>query len=154
MKTLHDTVQQQQQQVAALAAQAQAPAQSAPSASRLQPHKPDPYSDTKASERPEAWIFTVDTFFVASRIQDPDGVVYVATLLRGSAALWWQSHVSTATATTLITTWEAFQKAFLEQFAPVSNVRHARDRLCTVLQTKSVAQYTTDVGPADPQHLG
>ena len=150
VNTLNATVQQTQQQVNALAAQVAtpaAPAAAVPAAvsavTRLKPHKPDPYSDTKVSGRPEAWVFTVDTFFTASGIQDPDRVTYVATLLRGAAALWWQSHVRTVAAASRITTWDAFQTAFLEQFAPVSNTHHAPDRLSTLYQTKSVTQYTS-----------
>ena len=109
---------------------------------RLKPAKPDTYSSVRSSGRPEAWLFTVGTYFAAAGLVDPHTITFVATLMRGSAALWWQSQVRTAISP--IATWEAFQQAFLEQFAPVSNVRHARDRLASLCQTKSVAQYTTE----------
>ena len=137
VSNLQATVSQQQQDSAALIAHAQAAPPVAPPASHLKPHKPDPFSSVKTSGRPEAWTFTVETFFDAANIQDPDRVTYVATLLRGPAALWWQSHVRTAAMR--ISTWSAFQTAFLSQFAPVSNVRHAHDRLSALYQTRSVA---------------
>ncbi len=141
VSALQNQVNAQGQQVAALAAVP--PVQAPPSVS-LKPPKPDSYSSVKSSGRPETWAFTVDTYFEAARISDPDRVTYVATLLRGPAAVWWQSHVTTASTLTRITTWEAFKVAFLLQFAPIGNVRHARDRLANCIQAKSVAQYTTE----------
>lgn len=113
---------------------------------RLKPARPDNFSSVRESGRPEAWLFTVSTYFQAAGITDPDTITFVATLLRGSAALWWQCHTRLVAEgiTAIITTWPAFQLAFTEQFAPVSNVRHARDQLSNLKQTKSVAQYVTE----------
>ena len=52
--------------------------------------------------------------------------------------------------------WVAFQTAFLAQFAPVSNVRHARDRLSTLYHDqvrRTVYHRVPEPGPADPQHV-
>ena len=112
----------------------------------LKPAKPDTFSNVRSSGRPEAWLFTIETYFEATGINDPHRVTFVATLLRGAAALWWQSHLRSVSDGSIarITTWAAFTASLLEQFAPVGNVRQARDRLRHLLQTKSVAQYTTE----------
>ena len=97
----------------------------------LKPARPDTFSSVRASGRPEAWLFVVDTYLEAAEITDPHTIRLVATLLRGPAALWWQSHVRSVrdAGAAPINTWALFQAAFTEQFAPVSNVRQARDRL-------------------------
>ena len=135
-----------QQQVNVLAAQLTAQTAVPSPVPRLKPTRPDTFSDVKTSGRPETWLFTVGTYFEAAGVADPYTVTFLATLLRGSAALWWQSHTLAVREATLtaIVTWEAFQRTFLEQFAPVSNVKQARDQLSALQQTKSVAHYTTE----------
>lgn len=92
--SLGQNIQILQQQVQALAAQPQpAPVAAAAAAVPiLKPAKPDTLSSVRSSGRPEAWLFTIDTYFEATGISDPHRVTFVATLLRGAAALWWQSH--------------------------------------------------------------
>lgn len=133
------------QEAEAAAASASAAAAAPAPVPKLKPAKPDTFSSVRASGRPEAWLFVVDTYLQAAEIPDPHTIRLVATLLRGSAALWWQSHQRSVreSGVAAITTWAAFQTAFIEQFAPVSNVRQARDRLRSLVQTKSVAEYTT-----------
>lgn len=62
-----------QQQVQALAAQPQ-PAPVAAAAATvpiLKPAKPDTFSNVRSSGRPEAWLFTIETYFEATGISDP-----------------------------------------------------------------------------------
>ena len=51
----------------------------------LKPAKPDTFSNVRSSGRPEAWLFTIETYFEATGINDPQRVTFVATLLRGAA---------------------------------------------------------------------
>ncbi len=135
-----------QQQVNALTAQATATLNIAQTPRHWKPARPDTLSCPRVSGRPGTWLFIVKTYFAAANVSTSDRVPLATSLLRGDATLWWQCRVRLVSEGGLlcITTWDDFHTAFLEQFAPVGNVRQARDSLSTLSQKTSVAKYATE----------
>ena len=112
--------------------------------SSAKPLKPSTFSSVKESGDPVSWLFSVHLYFEAARTPDAQKVPFVATFLRGSAALWWQSIFRGVQQgeRQAITTWQEFESEFRQVFSPVDSSKVARDQLRQLTQTKSVSEYT------------
>ena len=126
--------------------------------------RPDPFdpADSKSSAR--TWIFSLETFFLASGI--PTGehnfrIHFAATLLRGIAVEWWRQVCSLPRATnqygvvatvaasgssacgvdTLPTTWDEFASALTARFGFAEPTERARRELSELRQTGSIQSY-------------
>ena len=121
------------QQVAASGSRSSAP----------KPAKPNTFSSVKDSGSTDSWLFSLRLYFEATGTDDSHKVAFAVTFLRGSAALWWQSHLAQVDADTAlrITSWTQFSTEFKAQFAPVNSVKTARDTIRHLSQTKGVQEY-------------
>ncbi len=135
-----------------VAAQAQVAAQVQPHAqpfagsnrsSAPKPAQPSTFSSVKDSGSTDSWLFSLRLYFEATGTADSQKVPFAVTFLRGSAALWWQSHLSQVDAGSVarIISWDAFSTEFKAQFAPVNSVKIARDAIRGLTQTKGVQEY-------------
>lgn len=155
------TMEDLQDQISELQARCDQLSASGPRYHTAKPIKPATYSSTRDSGTPATWLFSVDTYFKASGTPADRQVPLVATFLRGSASLWWQSVCRDVDAGSrvAITTPEAFRTEFLRVFSPVDGSKIARDALRQLTQAKSVSEYTdkfrslvlqiTNIGPAE-----
>ena len=61
--------------------------------STAKPSTPETFHG-RTSEDISQWLFSIEQYFLASRVNDNNQQVnYAASLLRGSAALWWRQLV-------------------------------------------------------------
>jgi hypothetical protein len=100
---------------------------------------------TSKGERDDVnnWIFQVELYFRGKGITDHDQQVdYAASLLRGSALLWYRMELRRLPgAARPYDTWMEFSAALKTQFVPVNQTRRARDRLAECRQTTAVRRY-------------
>lgn len=129
-----------QANVAAAAQQAinQAAAVAAPAPenrSRVQPAKPSKYDGRKPADQ---WVFEVEQYFNAVRIEGRDRVNWATAMLTDSAALWWRYTSADAQP---IETWEEFKADLIHNFKHLDTLKAARKRLRYLRQRTSVAAF-------------
>ena len=92
----------------------QAAATATPRHDGPKPTKPDTFSSTRDSGSPQAWLFSQRLYFEATGTADQHKVSFAVTFLRGSAALWWQSHLAQVDSGTALrlTSWDNFSTEF------------------------------------------
>jgi hypothetical protein len=138
MAALGQLVQHLQQQVAALQNQLAAQHGAAQQlAGAPKPAKPEFFHGTGDATRVRQWTFEVDTYFAAAGTPTAARVPFAATLLRGSALLWWQSLGEAQRPGD----WETFKQALIAYHQPQGATAAARDSLARLTQRASVAQY-------------
>src|SRR4051794_2139480 len=125
----------------------------------VKPPKPDPFGGKR--EMADGWIFQLRLYFVAAGVPEMQQVAFAATLLREKTAVWWRNYINLVAMQQApeITTFEEFAAQLLSYFKPANSTQTARDKLCNLRQTSSVATYTStfqtlllnipDMGPAD-----
>lgn len=128
-----------------LSASAPAPAPAAAPRDLPKPSKPSKFAGDRGDHTDvETWLFSVETFFAASNLhQDGARIAFAATCLEKTALAWFQyvTHAAAAGAIPAITTWAMFSMALTSRFQPINATRVARDKLLTLSQTGSVAEY-------------
>lgn len=112
--------------------------------------KPDSFYG-KPREDVNAWLFSLDIYFGAETQPPADTtkVMFASGLFKGNALAWWINvhHSDAAIAAvdpnlSVTNSWERFKARVKSYFSPEDAVRANRDRLHTLSQTKSVADYT------------
>src|SRR3954468_7713202 len=93
----------------------------------------------------ELWIFQIKQYILATKNENQEQVVYIATnLLRGDTAIWWRHYYNYFTKEELaILNWKEFEKMLIRKFKPVNAAKTARDQLAHLRQTGSVKTYNT-----------
>jgi hypothetical protein len=108
------------------------------------PPKPDPFSgSTSPGDRVDLWLFTMERYCDAVKMQAEQRVPFAATFLRSGAATWWRAHLTLVREEKeqLITDWSRFSASITAQFKPVNWRKIARDKLHNLRQIGSVSQY-------------
>lgn len=109
--------------------------------------KPDNFRG-KPHEDIHAFVFSVENYFAAEATQPGDATkVQVASgYFKENALAWWmnvaKSEATTDPTISVLTSWERFKARVTAYFSPEGAVRANRDRLHSLTQTKSVADYT------------
>ena len=86
----------------------------------------------------DTWLFQVERYLNSySELPQTDGILYAATLLRGTASTWWRY-----TQPSFQGNWENFKAAVKERWQPVNPQRVARDKIATLRQVGFVADFT------------
>ncbi|GAB4813343.1 hypothetical protein N2152v2_000390 [Parachlorella kessleri] len=118
-----------------------APAAFEPPPSLIKPSTPPTFSGD-AEEDVDSWLWQVECWLTAGRVQQEAERVLLATgLLRGAALAWWRSI---ALQPGPPASWEQLQQQLKLNFQPINQVETMRDRLAALRQTDSVMDYTTD----------
>ena len=109
----------------------------------IKPPKPDIFEGRRDGANVERWLFQVQQYFEFYGTKDTERIRYAALLLRGTAAIWWQTRTDAVQQNhaTEIRTWKQFCTAVTDQFRPVNAVNRARDRLANLRQTGAVKGY-------------
>lgn len=101
----------------------------------------------RQKENVDRWIFLVEQYFLAAKeTDDASRVAFAGALLRDNAAAWWEYLVHTeerAGHREEGCTWATFKDLLQTQFRSVNREQRARDRLASLVQRKSVADYLT-----------
>ena len=111
-----------------------------PAPSKISPAKPDKYSGRPG--KADQWAFEMEQYFAATGIQDPQRVPFAAAMLTDNAAIWWRSACQDTSHT--ISSWSVFKAELILNFKHYDNQKAARNRLRTLRQRTSVAQYYAD----------
>src|SRR5262249_50859027 len=89
------------------------------------------------------WFFTFEEHMKYINVPQAHWVQAAVVTLRKDAAIWWQvcktRHVRGLVS--IIRTWEEFQIALRDEFAPKQTERDLRDRLHFLTQTTTVREY-------------
>ena len=91
----------------------------------------------------ETWLFQVHNYLVASRKPEAAWVPYASALLRGPAATWWRVRTHDGELQ-LDYPWQVFSSAIKQTFKPINSVQHAKDRIATLRQKRSAAEYCNE----------
>jgi hypothetical protein len=115
-------------------------------------NKPDTYHGDR--KKLEAWLLQVDRYFhlAGDRIEDSDKVVLATTYLRGDAEKWanpilrryMDDAIKDDENAALVEDWDAFKKKMQENFSPIKESMIAEQKIQTLRQIKSAAEYTTE----------
>jgi hypothetical protein len=114
-------------------------------------NKPDTYHGDR--KKLEAWLLQVDKYFhlAGDKIEDDDKVILATTYLRGDAEKWANPIIRRYMDTSvvdranekLVEDWDAFKKKMQENFSPIKESMVAEQKIQTLRQTHSAADYTT-----------
>lgn len=131
------TANQQLQTAAAMLAQYQA-APGLPG--HVKPPKPEEYSGGKGVT---IWLTRMEQYFEAASVPPVAQVQYAGLLLTGAACTWWANarELARTGLVQLPATWEAFRAALCERFQPVTQEDAARQKMRSLVQTKSLQGY-------------
>jgi Retrotransposon gag protein len=94
----------------------------------------------RPGESVEDWIFALEQYFSVVPIRPGRQILFAASYLQGSAATWWRQRFELNTPSSAIT-WDVFTAGLRAQFRPINAAKLARDRLATIRQVTSVADY-------------
>jgi hypothetical protein len=127
------------------------PESSAYGNTRTRAAKPELYHGDRA--KLETWILQFDRYFhlEGDRIEDSDKVVLATTYMRGDAEKWanpfvrkyMDDTITDSENTTLMEDWTEFKKKLRQIFSPIKESLIAKQKIQTLQQTKSTADYTT-----------
>ena len=99
--------------------------------STAKPSTPETFHG-RTSEDISQWLFSIEQYFLASRVNDNNQQVnYAASLLRGSAALWWRQLVEDSGRPN---TWAQFSNAIRYQFVTTNTSIETRYHLSNLHQ--------------------
>ena len=97
------------------------------------PAHPDTFHG-RTSEDVTQWLFTMEQYFLASRVVDEvQKINYAASLLRGSASLWWRQTVEDRGRPA---TWRNFSEALRFQFVTTNTSVETRYHLSNLQQRR------------------
>jgi hypothetical protein len=113
--------------------------------------KPDTYSGDRS--KLETWLLQVDRYFhvEGDRIESVDKVVLASTYLRGDAEKWsipiirkyMDDKTNDPANTALVEDWDQFKERMRQIFAPFTEKVVSEQKIQTIKQTRSAADYTT-----------
>ena len=92
------------------------------------------------------WLFQVHQYLTilgAGVFNDTQAIQFASTFLRGPAAIWWRARVEGNNNQPPFATWNAFGEALQLEFQPVNAENAARDKLHSLVQTRSVQDYVS-----------
>lgn len=107
--------------------------------SRDKPPKPETFKGTtEQATHVRMWVTMVKNYFVACGTLETQQLPYAVALLRDAALVWYQNLEGAD----VPATFEAFCRALVEYYQPISAQMAARDELANLKQTGSVKAYT------------
>lgn len=125
----------------AAAAQLIAQLQAAPGLpGHVKPPKPECYGGGKGVI---VWLTRMEQYFEAAGVPPASQVQFAALLLTGAACTWWANarQMARMGLIALPAEWQQFRAALCERFQPVTQEDAARQRLRSLVQTKSLQGY-------------
>ena len=96
---------------------------------------PAPYD---GSISPSLWLMQMEHMAQYSRMDETSVLMFITTLLRGSALIWMQSLLRRHNNKL---SYALFKGEFLKYFEPINPVKKARDRLANLKQSTSLNSY-------------
>lgn len=113
----------------------------------LKPSKPAKFrGDRDDAQMVESWLYSLDRQFIACNTNTDAGrIAYATAMLEKNALDWWMytERQSAAGGPAAPSTWASFCAALIQRFRPINDERVARDKLLSLRQTGSVAQFAT-----------
>jgi Ty3 transposon capsid-like protein/Zinc knuckle len=106
------------------------------------PAKPPTFGG-RVNESIDTWLFNIEQYNLVVPMEPRHLIPFAASFLTEHTATWWrhtyieQQRLRPGAQWT----WENFKEGLLEQFRPVTSEQSGRDRLHTLKQTSSVANY-------------
>lgn len=113
----------------------------------IKPNKPRPFFGKRDEFEVRTWIYQVKQYLALVEVGHPTGLTqetkisFASTFFAGTAAAWWYTLVNS---NSIPTTWEAFEKAIIEEFIPFDSVQRSRDKLRRLVQRTSVTNYLSE----------
>lgn len=113
----------------------------------IKPNKPRPFYGKRDEFEVRTWIYQVKQYLALVEVGHLTGLTqetkisFASTFFAGTAAAWWYTLVNSST---IPTTWEAFEKAIIDEFIPFDSVQRSRDKLRRLVQRTSVTNYLTE----------
>ena len=104
---------------------------------RARIREPDTYHGDRSLDAAIGWIRSVERYLGIAELDQHQWVDYAATLLRDEADTWWRQQELNSDCSE----WLDFKKRFLANFSPPNHLQLARDRLASLLQNNTVANY-------------
>ncbi|KAK8658468.1 hypothetical protein V6N13_036674 [Hibiscus sabdariffa] len=112
-------------------------------APRTRVPEPQRYEGNRSAKELENFLFDIEQYFRATRIDtNEDKVVVAAMYLTGGAKLWWRSKFNNGVCS--IKTWEVLKKELLNAFFPENVDYTARKKLRDLTHTGSVREYVRE----------
>ena len=102
-------------------------------------HEPDTYHGDRGLDAATGWLRSVERYLEMVNLGEHRWMDYAATLLRGEADTWWRQQEFGGGCDK----WSVFRKRFLANFSPPNHLQLARDRLASLVQTSTVANYVS-----------
>ena len=87
--------------------------------------QPRQFSFAKEPLEADDWLRAMERQFAALHVPEAEHVNFATYLLSGSAAAWWESHISMAAAGHVFT-WAEFRTAFRAAFIPKADMAKMR----------------------------
>ena len=123
------------------------------------------YDGTGGAQKLNDYTSNFENYATRSQESNPDKLALATAKLCGDASMWWIEHCATEPGTSAdrIKTWEALKAKLKETYAPPEQADVIRDKLWSLRQRGTIAEYTTefrklkmqltDLGDADARHL-
>lgn len=105
--------------------------------------EPKPFAGARNAKELENFLWDMEQYFSAARVQEGDQVTITTMYLVGDAKLWWRTR-SEDTVRSKIETWAMLKKELKEQFLPCNSSWLARESLKRLKHTGSVRDYVKE----------
>ncbi|XP_009779304.2 uncharacterized protein [Nicotiana sylvestris] len=108
--------------------------------------EPKEFNGTRSAKKLENFLWDMEQYFHAAKVQDEDKVPITTMYLVDDAKLWWRTRVAddVSAGRPKIDSWEGLKKELKDQFFPSNAGWIARDRLKKLKQTGTVRDYVKD----------
>ncbi|XP_070010293.1 uncharacterized protein [Nicotiana sylvestris] len=113
---------------------------------KLRIPEPKAYGGARSSKELENFLWDMEQYFQAARVEDDDKVIITPMYLTGDAKVWWRTRMAEMESAGLpkIGTWEMLKKELKSQFLPTTSSWLARDGLRRLKQSGTVAEYVKE----------
>ena len=111
--------------------------------SKIKVPEPKSFNGTRSAKDLENFLWDMEQYFKAARIQEGDKVSITGMYLVGDAKLWWRtrSEGDASAGRPIIETWENLKKELKGQFLPCNTSWVARQSLKNLKQSGTIREY-------------
>lgn len=122
------------------------------------------YDGTGGTQKLLEYIDNVELYLSTAEVTSQSELNLAVSKLTGDARMWWRDHQQRIPlhSSERIHNWEALKKALLQLFTPPEHSEHVREKLLSIKQTGSIAEYNaafrrfsmqlTDLSFAEEKH--
>ncbi|XP_070017491.1 uncharacterized protein [Nicotiana sylvestris] len=110
---------------------------------KLRIPEPKAYGGARSAKELENFLWDMEQYFQAARVQDDEKVTITPMYLTDDAKVWWRTRMTEVESAGLpkIETWEMLKKELKSQFLPTNSSWIERDGLRRLKQSGTVAEY-------------